>query len=221
MQLHALRSDSPLTPRQGEVLESALALLVESGDAFTMNALAQRANCSKETLYKWFGDREGLLTATVQYQAAKVRVAPLDPARLDTASLRDALTAFATDLLTVIAGETSVALNRLAVANASAGQGLGRLVLQNGRHAIGRRLKPVLETARALKLLAFADAESAYRSFFGLVVRDTQIRLLLGDRFDTGAATLKREAAEAVDQFLSLYATKTNGRRGARPHERE
>ena len=39
-----------------------------------MTAVARRASCSKETLYKWFGDRDGLLTATVQWQASKVTV---------------------------------------------------------------------------------------------------------------------------------------------------
>ena len=60
------------TPRQQAVLDAALALLVEEGDQLTMTAVARRASCSKETLYKWFGDRDGLLTATVQWQASKV-----------------------------------------------------------------------------------------------------------------------------------------------------
>ena len=58
------------TPRQQAVLTAALDLLVEAGDGLTMTAVARRASCSKETLYKWFGDRDGLLTATVQWQAA-------------------------------------------------------------------------------------------------------------------------------------------------------
>ncbi|MEX0860443.1 MAG: TetR/AcrR family transcriptional regulator C-terminal domain-containing protein [Cucumibacter sp.] len=209
-------SEETLTARQSHVLDAALSLLVEAGERFTMTALARRASCSKETLYKWFGDRDGLLTAAVQYQAAKVRVVPVDPAQLDGKALRAGLDRFATDLLTVISGETSVALNRLAISHAGADrQGLGRLVLQNGRHAIGRRLKPVLEAGRAAGLLKFADAEAAYRTFFGLVVRDAQIRLLLGDRFDTAQATIKREAAEAALEFLVLYGTKRNGSRDA------
>ena len=66
-----------LSARQQEVLTAALDLMVEAGDGFTMTAVARRANCSKETLYKWFSNRDGLLTATVQWQAAKVRVPAL------------------------------------------------------------------------------------------------------------------------------------------------
>ncbi|HUV32919.1 MAG TPA: TetR/AcrR family transcriptional regulator C-terminal domain-containing protein, partial [Devosiaceae bacterium] len=208
--------EAGLTPRQGDVLDVALSLLVEAGEGFTMTALARRASCSKETLYKWFGDRDGLLTATVQYQAAKVRVVPVDAARLDAEGLADALTRFATDLLTVLTGEISVALNRLAVAHAGADRrGLGAVVLQNGRHAIGRRLKPVLEAGRAAGLLDFSDAEAAFRTYFGLVVRDIQIRLMLGDQFDISAKTIAAEATTAVEQFLVLCGTGGTGRAGA------
>ena len=51
---------SEFTPRQNAVLAEALRLLVEGGDkAVTTAGLARAANCSKESLYKWFGDRDG------------------------------------------------------------------------------------------------------------------------------------------------------------------
>src|SRR5690606_27535707 len=86
--------DEP-TPRQGEVLDAVLALLVEGKDAVTMNAVARRASCSKETLYKWFGDRDGLMTATVRWQASRVRAGNYDSQKLDAATLRESLERFA------------------------------------------------------------------------------------------------------------------------------
>src|ERR671931_667926 len=80
--------DEGFTARQQAVLDAALGLLVEQGDQLTMTAVARCASCSKETLYKWFGDRDGLLTATVQWQAAKVTVGAVDRERLDIESLR-------------------------------------------------------------------------------------------------------------------------------------
>ena len=58
------------TERQREVLDAVLALLVEEGDAVTMSAVARRASCSKETLYKWFGDRMTLTRADIARDAA-------------------------------------------------------------------------------------------------------------------------------------------------------
>ncbi len=194
------------SPRQREVLDAVLSLMLEEGESFSMAAVAAKASCSKETLYNWFGDRDGLLTATVQWQASKVRLPVLAREGLDRATLQARLADFAESWLTVLTGEVSIALNSLAVAHAkSARSPLGKTVLDNGRFAIGRRLKPVLEMAREAGLISFDDTEEAFRTFFGLVVRDVQIRALLGDRTLPGAAQIRDEAERAAQQFLTLY----------------
>lgn len=199
-----------LTERQKAVLDAALRLLVEEGDQLTMTAVARRASCSKETLYKWFGDRDGLLTATVQWQASKVRVVLVDRKGLDLASLTASLERFASDWLKVISSDTSIALNRVAVSHAGSGKDdLGAIVLENGRFALARRLKPVLEAGQQAGLLEFSDAEAAFRTFFGLVARDVQIRLLLGDRLEMTDAAIGGDAVRATQQFLALYGAKT------------
>ena len=199
-------TDEGLTARQRQVLDAVLALLVEGGDTLTMNAVARRASCSKETLYKWFGDRDGLLTATVRWQASQVRAGNYDRAHLDAGALRSSLEAFAANWLRVISSRTSVALNRVAVAHAaSAKDNLGEIVLANGRFAIGERMKPLLEAAREAGLVSFDDAETAFRTFFGLVGRDVQIRLLLGDTLKLSDIEVARDAKRATQQFLSLY----------------
>ena len=208
-----------ITQRQREVLDAVLSLLVESRGALTMSAVARRASCSKETLYKWFGDRDGLLTATVQWQASKVRAGNYDRARLDAAALRESLEAFASNWLKVISSRTSIALNRVAVADAgSQTSGLGGIVLANGRFAIGERLKPLLEAGREAGLLAFDDAEETFRTFFGLVGRDVQIRLLLGDTLTLSDARIIEDARAATDQFFTLFGAAGSGHSGNVPN---
>ncbi len=198
-------SDAP-SARQQAVLDAVLALMVEGGDPFTMDAVARRASCSKESLYKWFGDRDGLLTATVRWQASRVHAAREAVDVLDAATLRETLQDFAASWLAVVTSPTSVALNRIAIGHAGSGKSnLGGIVLANGRFAIGARVKPVLEAGRAAGLLAFDDPETAFRTFFGLVGRDIQIRLLLGDAIPLDAGAIRRDAARAVAQFLALY----------------
>ena len=65
MQASATAQQDAPSARQQAVLDAVLGLMVEDGEQVTMDAVARRASCSKETLYKWFGDRDGLLTATV------------------------------------------------------------------------------------------------------------------------------------------------------------
>jgi AcrR family transcriptional regulator len=205
------------TERQQEVLDAALALLVEKGEAPTMNAVADRASCSKETLYKWFGGREGLLTATVQRQASRVRGLPVPSEGLDCAVLEASLVQFARNWLTTISGETSVALNRLAVGEAGTeGRALGRIVLENGPFAMRGRLQPLLEAGRAAGLLVFDDPDEAFRTFFGLVVRDTQMRLLLGEAERPSSAAIDTHAVRATAQFFALFGADHRGADGRR-----
>ena len=62
-----------------------------------------------------------------------------------------------------------------------------------------------LEAGRDARLLRFDSSEEAFRTFFGLVVRDVQIRLLLGDGLKLATAQIEAEARRATEQFLSLY----------------
>lgn len=127
--------------REQEVLSVVLDLMVEEGDGFSMASVAKRASCSKETLYRWYGDRDGLLTATVQWQASKVVMPKLDEANLSLDAFSDTLNEFAFSWLTVLTGDVSIALNRLAVSHAGNNKSsLGRIVLENGPYAMRTRL---------------------------------------------------------------------------------
>ncbi|WP_430538370.1 TetR/AcrR family transcriptional regulator C-terminal domain-containing protein [Hoeflea alexandrii] len=202
----AASAGEALSERQREVLDAVLKLMVAEGDGFSVAAVARAASCSKETLYKWFGDRDGLLTATVRWQASKVRMPKLPEDRLTRQSLEAALTGFAASWLTVITGDLSIALNRAAVSHAGSGKSrLGEIVLTNGPFAMKRRIEPLLEAGRAAGLLDFADVADAFRSLFGLVVADTQIRLLLGEDSHPDQAEIGTISAQAVTKFLRLY----------------
>ncbi len=151
------QASETFTPRQQAVLTAALDLLVENGDGLTMTAVARRASCSKETLYKWFGDRDGLLTATVQWQAAKVR---MPRGRSQDAQCRSrcasSIEQFARDLLTIITGDDVGHAQPPRGHPCGAGKGsLGTIVLENGPLTMRRRLKPILEAGRDARLLRF------------------------------------------------------------------
>jgi hypothetical protein len=60
-------------------------------------------------------------------------------------------------------------------------------------------------------LLDFASAQEAFRAFFGLVVRDLQIRVLLGDAERPDAAAINGDAARATEQFFALYGAEQSG----------
>lgn len=195
------------TPRQSAVLAEALRLLVEGGDkALTTAGLARAANCSKESLYKWFGDRDGLLSAMISYQASKVRTVERAGERLTAPSLTEHLEVFAHDLLEVLAGDVSLALNRLAIGQTNRdGSKLGTLLLERGRRQIDRRARALLDAGQRDGLLRFSDGEDAYRTLYGLIVSDMHVRMLLGDKPQTKSFAARAE--KAVNAFLILHGT--------------
>jgi AcrR family transcriptional regulator len=204
---HSTAEDAP-SAREQEVLSVVLDLMVEEGDGFSMASVARRAACSKETLYRWYGDRDGLLTATVQWQASKVVMPKLDEANLSLETFSETLKAFASSWLTVLTGDVSIALNRLAVSHAGNNKSsLGRIVLENGPYAMRTRLLPIFLKGQKAGLIEVRGDE-AFRLFFGLVIADAQIRALLGDENKPSQKDIKQFAQSAVEQFLTLCGSK-------------
>jgi AcrR family transcriptional regulator len=198
--------------RHREVLDVVLSLMVEAGDRFSLSRVCREASCSKETLYNWFGDRDGLLTATVQWQASKVRMPELPEGRLDREALREALASFAQSWLSVIGGDLSIALNRMAISHAGSGKSrLGEIVLTYGPDGMRRRLKPLFEAGRECGLLVFDDSGEVFHVFFGLVVADFQVRALLGEARKLDREQVGQRAAEAADRFLVLFGKNSGG----------
>lgn len=204
---HSTQENAP-SAREQEVLSVVLDLMVEEGDGFSMASVARRAACSKETLYRWYGDRDGLLTATVQWQASKVVMPKLDDANLTLQAFSDTLNEFAFSWLTVLSGDVSIALNRLAVSHAGNNKSsLGRIVLENGPYAMRSRLLPIFLKGQKAGLIEVRGDE-AFRLFFGLVIADVQIRALLGDEKKPTKNDIKEFAQSAVEQFLTLCGSK-------------
>lgn len=203
--------ESDFTERQAAVLEAALRLLVEGGEkAITTAGIARAANCSKESLYKWFGDRDGILAAMITYQASKVRVsARLGGPSQSEEAFRAELEVFANDLLTVLAGPTSLALNRLAIGQASReGSPLSNLLVERGRKTVRERAMVLLQSGQLAGVIRFDDRAEAFDTLYGLIIGDFHVRMLLGEAIPALRDELaQREHIEnAIKKFYLLYS---------------
>lgn len=190
--------------RRRQVLAAALDELVENGPGgLTMAGVARRADASKETLYAWFGNRDALIGALIEANAdASVErvTQALEAAPGGPESVRDVLETYARALLALLTGDASVALNRAAMGNPA----LASRLLHSGRHRAGPRVERDLARLAAAGRLRVDDPADAYRVLFGLVVQDTQIRVLLGEP-PPSEAQMHTRARDAVDAFLRLY----------------
>ena len=182
-------------------------LLAERGyQGTTMAAVAARAGSSKETLYAWFGSKQGLFTALIRRQAEAANhavAAALDGDGGDDPAAT--LTAFATNLLMLLLGERSVALNRAALAEPD-GE-LAAVLLAQGRHRTGPIVEAYLASLAAEGHLGIDDPADAFQLLYGLVIQDLQIRVLLGEP-PPGRDALAEQARVAVERFLALTASR-------------
>jgi len=194
--------DAEREARRTEILDAALETLVgHRYEDVTMLDVARRAGASKETLYRWFGDRDGLFAELIERNAAAVTSTVQDALSAD-AEPRTSLTTFASRLLRLLTGPKSVALNRAAMGSPD----LAHVLLDSGRHTVGPLVGRYLLSLRERGIVTFDDSEQAFSVLYGLIVRDTQIRVLLGES-PPDPGTIDATAAAAVDHFLALHPT--------------
>lgn len=190
--------------RREEILDVATAVLAERGyrDA-TMLEVAARASASKETLYAWFGGKAGLYEAVIERNARRVQ----DVLRRhlnDEDPLDTALADFGAALLELLLGEDAVAINRAAIAEARSDPTLARTLAQAGRESTLPIFVSFLDERR--KSLKLDDPQDAAEVFLGVLLRDAQVRRLLGVVEAPGRKEIRQRAQAAAQAFLRLYA---------------
>ncbi len=166
------------TQRQTQIETAAYELLEQKGYAGTsMQGIAKKARASNETLYNWYGDKQGLFKALVTRNAAEVK-SLLDA---ELSGERDALSILGLlgpKLLTLLLGDRAIALNRAAAADPS-GE-LGVTLSEAGREAVLPLLERVLEAAKQKGQLSFDQTKVAVGLYLDLLVGDLQIRRVIG-----------------------------------------
>lgn len=164
--------------RQRQIEAAAYEVLEAKGYGGTsMQGIAKHARASNETLYNWYGDKQGLFCALVMRNADEVK-SHLE-AELETD--HDALAILGSlgpKLLDLLTGDRAVALNRAAAADGS-GE-LGAVLSKAGRDAVFPLLEQVLLRARQEGQLRFESSAEAVGLYLDLLIGDQQIRRVIG-----------------------------------------
>ena len=184
--------------RRKEIQQAALALLVQHGyAATTMASVAKAAGASLETLYKWYGDKQGLFRAMVQANIEELR----NELVMSAAAFRDPLAAvqeFGPQLIAVLTSEEVVALNRAAAADSSGD--LGRIIAEAGRGSVAPQLTNLF--ARAIE---GEDPAQVTEVYLGLLLGDLQIRRVIGRMPPPDAVEARQRADRALEMLRRLF----------------
>lgn len=185
--------------RQQQIEDAAYAVLEAKGYGGTsMLGIAKHARASNETLYNWYGDKQGLFQALVTRNAQEVK----EHLETELESDHDAMSILGTlgpKLLTLLTGDRAVALNRAAAADSS-GE-LGATLSKAGREAVFPLLERVLERAREEGALKFEQTGEAVALYLDLLVGDQQIRRVIG-RLPQPTKTYCQERSERAVRLL-------------------
>lgn len=191
--------DEKRSLRQSQIEKAAYEVLEAKGYGGTsMLGIAKQARASNETLYNWYGDKQGLFQALVTRNAEEVKT-HLE-AELKTGN--DALSILATlgpKLLILLTGDRAVALNRAAAADSS-GE-LGATLSKAGRETIFPLLEQVLLRARKEGQITFEDPVQAVGLYLDLLIGDLQIRRVIG-RLPSPSKAFCEERSERAARYL-------------------
>lgn len=191
--------DDEQTDRRREILSHGLNVLIEKGwRGASMIAIARKASASKETLYNWFGDKAGFFGALIRENATALdRALPEDFAQMP---LEEGLHAFGRELLTLVCGDASVAINRAAIADAGGDATLGRTLVEEGK------AKSLPKLAHWLtRHMELDDPAEAAERFVVLVKGEAQLERLLGVTAPLTQKEITAQVDRAVTDFLTLY----------------
>lgn len=186
--------------RARQIEGAAYQMLDQKGfKGLSMQGLARAAKASNETLYRWYGDKTGLLEALIRRNSDIVRQALSDRTQDD--AMQD-LAAVGPVLLKMLLGGRAIALNRAAAADPDGP--LGRALAREGRDAIAPRIVAVMQRGIDQSYLGNGSAQDMAETWFSLLIGDLQIRRVTGalsephDDYITQRATLALERLRTV-----------------------
>ena len=170
----------PEDPRREAILAAAFSLLVQRGYARTNTLdIATRAKVSKRELYQLFDGKEAILTACIVARVARMRRPLTLPAPQDRPTFVAALTSFGSTFLQEICRPAVVAVYRLAAIEAERSPEVARSLDANGRAANRDAVIDLIKGAQSSGILGPGDPAAIASAFFGLLLGDLLLRLVL------------------------------------------
>lgn len=191
--------------RRQAIEGAAYEVLLEQGyRAASILAIAKRAKASNETLYRWYGNKQGLFAALVERNAGAARTF-LDQALAEECSPLSVLETLGPALLTLVTSERAVVLNRAAAGDVHDTGTLGQALAKGGREALMPRIATLLARAEKSGELHVDDPDDAADIYISLLLGDVQIRRATGALNGLSATEIEKRAARALKLIKMLY----------------
>ena len=176
--------------------------MAEQGFRISMEAVAARAGCSKQTLYAHFGSKQELLRSVIA-EHQELATAQLSPA---TEEPREALLAFAEEHLRHLCDPSVVAASQLLAAEAHQFPQEARDLYRDACDTLVQRLAAWLQHAMDQGWLRHDDPHYAAELLLSMIVGMDFERQRFGVPHRANRQARQRWSTFAVDTFLRAFA---------------
>jgi TetR/AcrR family transcriptional repressor of mexJK operon len=180
-------------------------LMIEVGYEDTnLEAICQRANCSKSAIYQYFGNKQGLLAALTEDVALEISQA-LHAFYLQELDIGEALLMYAKLALTKILNDKHVAVVRATISSLGQYPELGPTYYQVGAKTAQAALTQYFSAKKASSMLDVDDPEWAAHEFQGLLFWEKLVAQIVGAQQAPNIREIEEHAKKVVETFLKRY----------------
>lgn len=192
--------------KRDAILAAAADLFLELGPAnCSMDAVANQAGVSKQTVYSHFGDKETLFTTCIEHKVSGYRVG--QASELTELSLADGLTEFGARFIGLLCDSQVIGMHRAVFSAAASHPEIALLFYRSGPERAIKGLASLLRHHAGQGALRVDDPEEAAMLFMDMLAGHLNRQLVLGVAKPPGAKARNRRVAITVERFLALFGT--------------
>jgi AcrR family transcriptional regulator len=191
--------------RRLRIEDAAYAVLQDKGYKGTsMLAIAKKAGCSNETLYRWYGNKQALFASLVVANAEilKPQIEQLIHADGDTI---EELRLLGPRLLDVVTSRKAVALNRAAAGDVYHTKTLGAAIAEGGKNTIAPLVGQLIQNGLDRGFLQGGTAQQIGQIYIALLIGDVQIQRAIGVIHELTPQERNNRADRACAVIQKLY----------------
>lgn len=191
--------------KRAAILAAAAELIIENGyEGTSLDAVVERAACSKSAVYELFGNKEGVLSALTEDIAVELAAA-LEAFDREGLEVEQSLFRYGQLALRLILSPRHTAIVRATLAAAWKHPQMGRRYYEVGPMKGREGLIRYFQQCAAAGTLAIDDAELAAVEFQSLLVFERLMAQVAGAAPTPSGDAIDAWVAHTVSRFLTVY----------------
>lgn len=192
--------------RRDKIIQAATRVFVQSGfESANLQDIVALAGGSLATLYRLFGNKEGLFYAVIERKSDQL-LGEIDYGDLQNKTPKDALQVIGMRFFSMVISPEVGAIHRLLIGEAVRNPKLREIFLTLATERAIRNLADYLQTQVDKQTLDIPDCFIAASHFMGALKGNYHIRCMLGEVVNLPLEEQEKFVTAAVDMFLGGYA---------------